>query len=51
MARGSPALLVQEMAARDFLSGYAKTLGKPRAIVIASAHFGTSSPMSQENSL
>jgi 4,5-DOPA dioxygenase extradiol len=44
ISHGSPMLLVEDSAARDFLSGYAKTLGKPRAIVIASAHFGTSRP-------
>ena len=44
ISHGSPILLIEDSAARDFLSGYAKTLGKPRAIVIASAHFGTSRP-------
>jgi 4,5-DOPA dioxygenase extradiol len=44
VSHGSPRLLIEDTDARDFLSGYAKTLGKPRAIVIASAHFGTSRP-------
>jgi 4,5-DOPA dioxygenase extradiol len=44
ISHGSPRLLIENTAARDFLSGYAKTFGKPRAIVIASAHFGTSRP-------
>jgi len=44
ISHGSPMLLVEDTAARDFLQGYAKTLPKPRAIVIASAHFGTSRP-------
>ena len=44
VSHGSPRLLIEDTAARDFLAGYAKTLGKPRAIVIASAHFGTSRP-------
>src|SRR5258708_10069355 len=43
-SHGSRMLLVEDTAARDFLTGYAKTLPKPRAIVIASAHFGTSRP-------
>jgi 4,5-DOPA dioxygenase extradiol len=44
ISHGSPQLLIQDTVARDFLAGYAKALGKPRAIVIASAHFGTSRP-------
>src|SRR5262249_54374334 len=40
----SPRLPIQDTAARDFLRGYAAKLPKPRAIVIASAHFGTSRP-------
>src|SRR3954464_14871338 len=44
VSHGSPRLLIEDTAARDFLTGYAKTLGKPRAIVIASAHFGTDRP-------
>jgi 4,5-DOPA dioxygenase extradiol len=37
-------LLVEDTPARAFLSHYAKTLPKPRGIVIASAHFGTTRP-------
>jgi 4,5-DOPA dioxygenase extradiol len=44
VSHGSPMLLVERMAARDFLESYARTLPRPRAIVIASAHFGTSRP-------
>ena len=44
ISHGSPKLLVEDTAARDFLRGYAATLAKPRAIVIASAHFGTGRP-------
>ena len=44
ISHGSPVLLIEDSAARDFLAGYAKSLPKPRAIVIASAHFGTSRP-------
>jgi 4,5-DOPA dioxygenase extradiol len=44
ISHGSPLLVVEESPARDFLASYARTLPKPRAIVIASAHFGTSRP-------
>ena len=44
ISHGSPQLLIDDTAARDFLKSYAATLPKPRAIVIASAHFGTSRP-------
>src|SRR5215475_712719 len=44
ISHGSPRLLIDDTQARDFLRGYAATLPKPRAIVIASAHFGTSRP-------
>jgi 4,5-DOPA dioxygenase extradiol len=44
VSHGSPQLLIDDTAARDFLRGYAATMPKPRAIVIASAHFGTSRP-------
>jgi 4,5-DOPA dioxygenase extradiol len=44
LSHGSPTLAIENSEAREFLKGYAKTLGKPRAIVIASAHFGTSRP-------
>jgi 4,5-DOPA dioxygenase extradiol len=44
VSHGSPQLLIEDTAARDFLTGYAATLSRPRAIVIASAHFGTSRP-------
>jgi 4,5-DOPA dioxygenase extradiol len=44
ISHGSPMLLIEDSAARDFLSGYARSLPKPRAIVIASAHFETGRP-------
>ena len=44
ISHGSPRLIVEDSRARDFLMGYAQTLGKPRAIVIATAHFSTSRP-------
>src|SRR4051794_9412722 len=44
VSHGSPMLLVEDSAARNFLSQYGKSLPKPRAIVIASAHFSTGRP-------
>jgi 4,5-DOPA dioxygenase extradiol len=44
ISHGSPRLIIEPSAARDFLAGLARTLPKPRAIVIATAHFGTSRP-------
>jgi len=44
ISHGSPRLLLEDTPARDFLRSYAASLPKPRAIVIASAHFGTSRP-------
>jgi 4,5-DOPA dioxygenase extradiol len=44
LSHGSPTLAIEASPAREFLLGYGKTLGKPRAIVIASAHFETSRP-------
>ena len=44
ISHGSPRLIIEDSAARDFLQGFAKSLPKPRAIVIATAHFGTSRP-------
>jgi 4,5-DOPA dioxygenase extradiol len=44
ISHGSPMLAIEPSPARDFLIEYGKTLKKPRAIVIASAHFETSRP-------
>jgi 4,5-DOPA dioxygenase extradiol len=44
ISHGSPMLVLEPSPARDFLASYAKTLGKPRAIVIASAHFNADRP-------
>jgi 4,5-DOPA dioxygenase extradiol len=44
ISHGSPMLVIEPSPARDFLSRYGKTLGKPRAIVIASAHFNANRP-------
>lgn len=44
ISHGSPMLAIEDSPARKFLLGYGKEIGKPRAIVVASAHFGTSRP-------
>jgi 4,5-DOPA dioxygenase extradiol len=44
LSHGSPMLALEDSPARAFLQSYGKVLGKPRAIVIASAHFETSRP-------
>jgi 4,5-DOPA dioxygenase extradiol len=44
ISHGSPMLAIEPSPARDFLSGYGRSLGKPRAIVIASAHFNANRP-------
>src|SRR3954470_20206832 len=44
ISHGSPTLAIDASPARDFLLSYGKSLRKPQAIVIASAHFGTSRP-------
>jgi len=45
VSHGSPMVMLENTAARDFLSGYGKTLGKPKAILIASAHFEARAPL------
>lgn len=44
VSHGSPMLVLQNTAAREFLAGYGAALGRPDAIVIASAHFETDVP-------
>ena len=44
LSHGSPMLAIEPSPARDFLLSYGKRMKKPQAIVIASAHFGTSRP-------
>ncbi len=41
VSHGAPNLILHDAPARDFLSTYGKELGKPKAIVIVSAHFMT----------
>jgi len=44
VSHGSPMLALRPSPARDFLSGLGGTLERPRAIVIASAHWETERP-------
>jgi 4,5-DOPA dioxygenase extradiol len=44
VSHGAPTLPLTEAAARDFLAGYGKTLGRPSAILAVSAHWETASP-------
>jgi len=44
VSHGSPMLVLENSAAKDFLSGLGKQLGRPKAILVASAHFETDSP-------
>jgi 4,5-DOPA dioxygenase extradiol len=44
ISHGSPMLAIEDSPAREFLMDYGKSLGKPRAIVLASAHFETARP-------
>jgi 4,5-DOPA dioxygenase extradiol len=45
ISHGSPMIAITPSPARDFLERYGKEHGKPRAIVIVSAHFGTARPV------
>jgi 4,5-DOPA dioxygenase extradiol len=44
VSHGAPTLPLSEAAARDFLAGYGKTLGRPSAILAVSAHWETAAP-------
>lgn len=44
ISHGSPMLLLQNSEAKDFLSGFGRELGRPAAILVASAHFETAEP-------
>ena len=44
VSHGAPSLVLEEVPARDFLAGLAATLPRPRAIVVASAHWLTDAP-------
>ncbi len=45
LSHGSPMTSVTSSPARDFLTGLGATLGRPRAIVVASAHWESAFPM------
>jgi 4,5-DOPA dioxygenase extradiol len=38
VSHGAPTLIIENVPARTFLAGHGRTLGKPRAIVVISAH-------------
>ena len=44
ISHGSPMVILNNTPARDFLSAYGRELGKPKAILICTAHFETSVP-------
>jgi 4,5-DOPA dioxygenase extradiol len=44
VSHGAPTLPFEHCPARDFLRGLGQTLGRPRAILIASAHWDTQTP-------
>ena len=45
ISHGSPMIVLEHTPARDFLAGFGAQLGKPKAILVASAHFETRTPM------
>jgi 4,5-DOPA dioxygenase extradiol len=45
LSHGAPTLPLVDAPARDFLRGLGKSLGRPRAILVASAHWATPAPM------
>ena len=44
VSHGAPTLALSDAAARDFLAGYGKALGRPAAILAVSAHWETDMP-------
>ena len=44
ISHGSPALVGEDIPARDFLTGLGRDLGRPSAILVASAHWETEAP-------
>jgi 4,5-DOPA dioxygenase extradiol len=45
VSHGSPMLALSPVPARDFLAGLGAALGRPKAILVASAHWETERPM------
>jgi 4,5-DOPA dioxygenase extradiol len=45
ISHGSPMVAIENSAARDFLGRFGRELGRPEAILVASAHFEASRPL------
>ena len=45
VSHGSPMVILNNTVAKDFLSSYGRELGKPKAILIATAHFESRVPV------
>ncbi len=45
ISHGAPSILYEQSAARDFLTGVASTLERPKAILCVSAHWATAAPL------
>ena len=45
VSHGAPNLILHNKPAREFLAGYGTELGRPEAILVASAHFETETPL------
>jgi 4,5-DOPA dioxygenase extradiol len=45
VSHGSPMVMLHKTPAHDFLAGFGRELGRPKAIVIATAHFTTRRPV------
>lgn len=44
LSHGSPGLILEDCPARSFLAGLGKSLARPRAILVVSAHWETATP-------
>ncbi|HTH95843.1 MAG TPA: class III extradiol ring-cleavage dioxygenase [Stellaceae bacterium] len=44
VSHGSPAMVLSDVAARDFLAGLGRAIGRPSAILVVSAHWETRAP-------
>ncbi|MBI3709382.1 MAG: dioxygenase [Proteobacteria bacterium] len=44
VSHGAPTLLIEDVPARDFLAGLGVELGRPKAILVVSAHWETDAP-------
>jgi 4,5-DOPA dioxygenase extradiol len=45
VSHGSPMIMLEQTPARDFLTGFGQQLGRPKAILVASAHFESRAPL------